>query len=170
MELHIFTLLMTLMNYWMMNILTHRDFVLALQFDLLVMIITLTILDQKVSLVNQQETGVKRHIASQVIKITVFKISQTRVSLIIYFAKYCYCLQRSCGKVMFLHMSVILFTGDVSHNPTGRKPPGQTPLGSQPPGQTPPAQCMLGCTQLHSACWDTVNKQVVCILLECILV
>ena len=89
MELHIFTLLMTLMNYWMMNILTHRDFVLALQFDLLVTIITLTILDQKVSLVNQQETGVMRHIASHVIKITVFKISQTRVSLNISFGKYC---------------------------------------------------------------------------------
>ena len=30
-----------------------------------------------------------------------------------------------------------------------------------PPGQTPP---------LHSACWDTVNKRAVCILLECNLV
>ena len=41
-------------------------------------------------------------------------------------------------------------------------PPGRhTPL----PGQTPPWQ-----TPPHSACWDTVNKRAVCILLECNLV
>ena len=74
---------------------------------------------------------------------------------------------------MFLHLSVILFTGEVCHTPLpwadtpwGRHPPGQTPgqippwadpphradtlLGRHPPGQThpsdrhPPAQCMLG--------------------------
>ena len=54
-------------------------------------------------------------------------------------------LLRSCGKVMFLHLSVILFTGGSA-----------TP----PPGQTLPC----------SACWDTVNKQVVGILWECNLV
>ena len=63
--------------------------------------------------------------------------------------------QRSCGKVMFLHLSVILFTGGVSapvhagiHTPLGRHPPGRQPpaqcvLGYTPP---PPAQCILGYT------------------------
>ena len=51
--------------------------------------------------------------------------------------------QRSCGKVMFLHLSVILFTGGVS---------APVHAGIQPswadtaPGQTP---------LLSSACWDT---------------
>ena len=39
---------------------------------------------------------------------------------------------------------------DVCHTPPGRHPPRID-------------------TPLHSACWDTVNKQVVCILLKCIL-
>ena len=81
--------------------------------------------------------------------------------------------QTKFAKVMFLHLSVILFTGGVSasvhagiHTLLGRHTPGQTPLGqthpwsrhpppahtpgqSPPPGQTPPgqtpppAQCML---------------------------
>ena len=59
--------------------------------------------------------------------------------------------QRSCGKVMILHLSVILSTGGVA-DPQGRHPPGQI----HPPGQTPPP--------------DTVNKWAVHILLECILV
>ena len=50
--------------------------------------------------------------------------------------------------------------------------------GRHPQGDTPPAQCMLGYTHtcmrgythLPSACWDTVNKRAVRILLECILV
>ena len=54
--------------------------------------------------------------------------------------------QRSYGKVMFLHLSVILFTG-VSATPTPGKthpPLGRHPLGRHPPpcghptGQTPP--------------------------------
>ena len=52
--------------------------------------------------------------------------------------------QRSCGKVMFLHLSVL--RGVWADTPLGRythlwaDPPGQTP-----PGQTsPPVQCMLG--------------------------
>ena len=49
--------------------------------------------------------------------------------------------------------------------------PGQTPpRQTHPPGQTPPAQWMLGYTPLPSACWDTVNKRAVHILLKCILV
>ena len=59
--------------------------------------------------------------------------------------------QRSCGKVMFLHLSVTLFTGGSATHP--------------------PDQCMLGYTPpLLSACWDTVNKRAVRILLECILI
>ena len=59
---------------------------------------------------------------------------------------YNYLPQRSCCKVMFLHVSVILSTGGLGwqadiplasrHTPplAGRHPPGQTHL----PGQTPP--------------------------------
>ena len=60
------------------------------------------------------------------------------------------------GIVMFLHLSVILFTGERSdplhagiHTPQGRHPPGQTPPG---------------------ILRDTVNKRAVRILVECILV
>ena len=91
------------------------------------------------------------------------------------------------GKVIFLHLSVILFKGGSASVHAGKTPPTQeqTPPGADTPGadpagtdtpeeqtplqeQTPPqeqtplwAQCMLG---------DTANKQVVRILLECILV
>ena len=56
---------------------------------------------------------------------------------------YFYCPQRSCGKVMFLHLSVILFTGGwVSgrHPLLDRHFPSwaDTPLGRHPLGQTPP--------------------------------
>ena len=61
-----------------------------------------------------------------------------------------YCPQRSCDKVMFLHLSVILFTG----------------VCGRGVWQTPPAQCMLG----YTAPRDTANKRAVRILLECILV
>ena len=95
---------------------------------------------------------------------------------------------------MFLHVSVILFTGGVCHTPPGR-PPGQTPPPRQtphrrplpwadtpradPPRADPPRADPLGRHPLAdpspdrhppSACWDTVNKRVVRILLECNLV
>ena len=94
---------------------------------------------------------------------------------------YFYRLQRSCDKVMFLHSSVILFTGGVCHTipwadtPTPR---ADTPR-ADPPADTPlPSACwdtsslLSACwdTPLPSACWDTVNKRAVRILLECILV
>ena len=97
--------------------------------------------------------------------------------------------QRSCGKVMLLHLCVILFTGGgVSafclgglphplgrHPPLGSHPPFPVHAGIHTPAQcmleyTPPAQCILGYTLLYSACWDTINKRAVRILLECILV
>ena len=86
--------------------------------------------------------------------------------------------QRSCSKVMFLHLSVILSTGGVCHPPRQTPPswaethradtPRQThSLGRHPPGRHPPQ----GDTPpLPSACWDMVNKGAVHILLECILV
>ena len=55
------------------------------------------------------------------------------------------------GKVMFLHLSVILFTGGVSarlhagmHTPSGRHPPRQTPSLGQTPtlGRPPPSDTM----------------------------
>ena len=87
--------------------------------------------------------------------------------------------QRSWGKVIFLHVSVILFTrrfclSACSDTPPRSRcpPPGtdthpweQTPPGADTcPEKTPPPlreQCMLG---------DTGNKRAVRILLECILV
>ena len=61
---------------------------------------------------------------------------------------YChYRPQHSCGKVMFLHLSVILFTGGVSAlMPAGIQPP----LGRHPSGQIPPQAD----TPLRSACWE----------------
>ena len=48
--------------------------------------------------------------------------------------------QRSWSKVIFLHLSVILFTGGVG-DPQGRHPPADTtPLGRHPPGRHPPEQ------------------------------
>ena len=52
--------------------------------------------------------------------------------------------QRSCGRIMFLHLSVILFTRGSQTPPPGQTPPGKTPPrqtpppGRHPPGQTPP--------------------------------
>ena len=50
--------------------------------------------------------------------------------------------QRSCGKIMFLHLSVILFTGGpdtpLGRNPLGRQAPGRHPLGRHlPQADTP---------------------------------
>ena len=85
------------------------------------------------------------------------------------------------GRVIFLHLSVILFTGGVPGqvHPPGRYPPGQVhPPGSQytpwqvpPPGKYTPWQVHpLGRYPPNSACWVMVNKRAVRILLECILV
>ena len=75
---------------------------------------------------------------------------------------------------MFLHLSVILFTGGVSASapPLVRHPHGQTPPPWQTsPWQTHPCQVHAGIhPSLCSTCWDTVNKRAVRILLECILV
>ena len=60
---------------------------------------------------------------------------------------------------MFLHLSVILFTGGSTWAST--PPWAGTPLAGTPPGQYPPG---------HSACWNMVNKRAVRIPLECIIV
>ena len=63
---------------------------------------------------------------------------------------------------MFLHVSVILFTGGgLPQCMLGYIPREQTPLKQTPPRADPPEQCMLG---------DTGNKRAVRILLEYILV
>ena len=83
--------------------------------------------------------------------------------------------QRSCGKVMFLHLSVILFTGGVADTPQEQTPPGadmipraDTPPGADPPGaDTPPGADMIPSsrhtprsrppqeqTPPCSACWE----------------
>ena len=88
--------------------------------------------------------------------------------------------QRSCGKVMVLHLSVILFTGRVSAQggclPRGgvadTPPPrarGRHSLLPSPCWDThTPAQCMLDYTPPCAV--HTVNKRAVRILLEYILV
>ena len=96
--------------------------------------------------------------------------------------------QRSWGKVMFLHLSVILFSGGgcLPHLPLGRHPPGQTPPGRHPlladthlpwedtslpwADTLPPwAENPVGRHPLgrHPYPHLNLNKWAVCILLEC---
>ena len=82
---------------------------------------------------------------------------------------------------MFLHVSVILLTGGIPgqvHPLAGTPHLAGTPWAGTPPGRytslarynpragTPPSRY----TPHHSACWDTVSKRAVRILMECILV
>ena len=95
--------------------------------------------------------------------------------------------QREFAKVMFSQVSVCLSMGGGLCLPLGRYPsgqtlPGQTPLARYLPGRhLPPSACWdthtpllpSACSDTHilpSAYWDTVNKWVACIPLECILV
>ena len=97
------------------------------------------------------------------------------------------------GKVIFLHLSVILFTGGSTwagnpheqihplpgiplsgqvHPLTGTLPWAGTPHWQvHPPGRYTPDTGQVHPPQVHprNACWDTVNKLAVRILLECIL-
>ena len=79
---------------------------------------------------------------------------------------HCYRPQRNYGKVMFLHLSVILFTGGCvgRHSPQPETPWADT----SPSGQTHPWTDTS--PPLRSACLDTVNKRAVRILLEYFLV
>ena len=55
---------------------------------------------------------------------------------------YFYRPQRSCGKVMFLHLSVILSTGGggcLADTPSADTPLGRQPLGRHPQTETPQA-------------------------------
>ena len=80
---------------------------------------------------------------------------------------YCYHPQNEVwGKVIFLHLSVILFTGGSAPLHAGIHPPpgADTPQDQRqapPRSRSPPVQYMLG---------DTGNKRAVRILLECNLV
>ena len=87
--------------------------------------------------------------------------------------------QRSCGKVMFSQVSVILFTegggGGVADTPWADTPAGQTSRAQCMLGYTPPTQCMLRYTPPPSTCWDirpsrAPLQRTVRIILECILV
>ena len=71
-----------------------------------------------------------------------------------------YLRQRSCGKVMFLHLSVIVSTAGGclpppwadtplsrdpwADTPSADTPPGRPPLGRHPPGKHPPEQTPPG--------------------------
>ena len=89
----------------------------------------------------------------------------------------CYRPQRSCGKVMFSQVSVILFTGGcASQHALGQTPPCRPPPTGRPPGQTPPAQCILGytphthtggyCSGRYASYWNAFLFEEVCILLR----
>ena len=59
----------------------------------------------------------------------------------------CYRKQRSCGKVMILHLSVILFTGcGVCHT--------HFPLGKHPPWANTPPRADTPC-EVHAGIWST---------------
>ena len=123
----------------------------------------------------------------------MFSLSQVTRPLCLYF----YRPQRSWGKVMFLHVSVILFTGGsasvlagIPHPPRDQAPPpGADTLWSRPPWRPPrsrsprtrhpwsrPPRTRHPSPSRHplppEQCMlgDTVNKRAVCILLECNLV
>ena len=61
--------------------------------------------------------------------------------------------QRSCGKVMFLHVSVTLFTGGLTHCMLGYTPRDQmqAPPWSRSPRSRPP---WYQTSPQHSACWE----------------
>ena len=68
-------------------------------------------------------------------------ILSQRVSLVFSKWRHFYRRQRSCGKVMFLHLSVILFTegGLPDRDPYRQNRPWtETPPGQRPPGQRSP--------------------------------
>ena len=69
------------------------------------------------------------------------------------------------AKVIFLHLSVILFTGGGSASVHAGIPPGPDPPSGTPPS-TPPS----GTPSPESRPRHTVNERPVRILLECILV
>ena len=71
--------------------------------------------------------------------------------------------QHSCGKVMFLHVSVILSAEGMS----GRHPLDGRPLGRHPPCQTPPGQTPLD--QADTPKWRPLQRTLR-ILLDCIFV
>ena len=68
----------------------------------------------------------------------------------------------------YVFIGVFLSIGGMSASGVSAIPPGRHPPlpGIQPPGRPPPGQT----PSLPSACYHTVNKWVVCISLECILV
>ena len=86
--------------------------------------------------------------------------------------------KRSCGKVMFLHLSVILFTGGSasSQHASLFTWPGGLPSGESLftwPGGLPRGGgvCLLrSSASRQTPSQDMVNRWAVCILLECILV
>ena len=104
----------------------------------------------------------------------------TSIDLLILFCILCYFLPPAnevWGKVIFLHLSVILFTRGSTWASTPRAGTSPAPQAGRPPGRytpwagtpsragTPPTGTPPG-----NACWDTFNKREVRILLECILV
>ena len=78
------------------------------------------------------------------IQVSITLAAHPNLTLGMYEKDFCYRPQRSCGKVMFSQVSVILFTGQrVYPSLHWGRPPGQTllgrhPLGRHPPRQTPP--------------------------------
>ena len=77
----------------------------------------------------------------------IHTVSSVQVSFIVFWStctshnRFYYRPQRSCGKVMILHLSVILYTvggGCIPACTWANTPPGQTPPQGRPPRKTPP--------------------------------
>ena len=110
---------------------------------------------------------------NQVLKVWAYKCPIEWLNVYIYYLRLhiqmhtSYWIVSACKRSLkrlcfYTCLSVILFTGGVSASVhVGIHPLGRHPWTDTPRKQTSPTQCMLG---------DTGNKQVVPILLECILV
>ena len=73
--------------------------------------------------------------------------------------------QRNCGKIMFLHLSVILFTGGggVWQTPPQADTPRQTP-----PGQTPPPPGDGHCSGRYASYWNACYQNESILLRHCL--
>ena len=85
-------------------------------------------------------------VRSDALLVKAFEVFRNAIWLCFYFIScvlmhfiwiYFYLPQRSWGKVMFLHLSVILFTGGCLPHPWTDTPPGRHPLGRHPQGRPP---------------------------------
>ena len=84
----------------------------------------------------------------------------------------CLSVQRGVSVPLHAGIHIPRQTPPLSDTPPRQTPPRQIPPWADTPGQTPPPADTPPARHpsLPSACWDTVNKRAVRILLECILI